>query len=118
MGVGNGSAEHKPHPTPLPSRREVQTQRLLGGHHRGTYEEGWKLIYTDGTGRSEEAAAAIVVKNRDVTEKTTSSRYIGNCPTASDQERAAVSLASDVAGGLNFILPDSQQTARQLSSLT
>jgi len=68
----------------------------------------WRIIYTDGSGRKEGAAAAAVAKDMKGGNDQESSRYLGKIATAPDAERAAIGLASNLPGAMNLILTDFQ----------
>lgn len=92
------------------------------GHWAGTLggllEAGWRLSYTDGTGRKEGAAAVFSQDWRGGGD-TKKERWLGNTSTASDAEREAIGLAcSDQDTDMHFILTDSQAVLQSVLNIS
>jgi len=73
----------------------------------GLIEEGWEVIFPDGSGRKDGAAAAMVASGEAGQPDK----------TATDAEKAAIALAIRNAGTTSFILTDSQAALQGIMNL-
>ncbi|KAF8415586.1 hypothetical protein EV426DRAFT_663716 [Tirmania nivea] len=73
-------------------------------------EEGWRICYTDGTGRDNQHASAFYSEDRRNNPSLEGHSYLGGEATVADAERQAISLslAAHRESSMVFILSDSQ----------
>jgi len=102
-----------------PKNQRSKEKEIWAGTIRGLVEQGWKVIYTDGTGKAQGAAGAMVHRSTEdaqIGEEKT--RYLGKYATAADVEKAAIGLACAAEGSMNFILTDSQAALQGILNLS
>lgn len=83
----------------------------------GMLDEGWRVCYTDGTGRQGHAASAMFSEDRRGNPTLRSSSYLGEEATVADGEREAIVLALKAHADTSMVAILSDSTAAILSAL-
>jgi len=71
----------------FPKQESSKYKGYWAGMIQDLMEDGWRITYTDGTGRKEWAAAAVVSRCRRDRGTAMQSSWLGNVTTVADAER-------------------------------